>query len=113
MSRSTKPSSLLASYEPPASRLDGSAAAIPGQQPKRHPKHSKSRIRACRMLRLVTAINQKTARFIFPHHLCSNALDLFALSNTDEVGIRSHNHDMTCRTIRPLYSLPGYISRLW
>ena len=65
------------------------------------------------MLGPVTAINQETARFIFAHHLCSNALNLFALSNTDEVGIRPHNHDVTCRTIRPLYSLPDYISRLW
>jgi hypothetical protein len=65
------------------------------------------------MLRLVTTINQETARFIFPHHLCSNALNLFALSNPDEVGVRPHNHDVTCRTIRPLYSLPDHISGLW
>ena len=96
-----------------ASRLDGSAAAIPGQQPKRHPKPSKSHIRARRMLRPVTAINQETTGLIFSHHLCSNALNFFALSNTDEAGIRPHNHDVTCSTIRPLYSLPDDISRLW
>lgn len=65
------------------------------------------------MLGPVTAINQETARLIFTHHLCTDILDLFAFSNTDEIGIRPHDHDVTCRTIRPLYSLPDYISRLW
>ena len=65
------------------------------------------------MLRPVTAINQETTGLIFSHHLCSNALNFFARSNTDEVGIRPHNHDVTCSTIRPLYSLPDDISRLW
>lgn len=65
------------------------------------------------MLGPVTAINQETARLIFAHHLCSNALNLFALSNPDEVGVRPHNHDVTCRTIGPLYSLRDYIPRLW
>ncbi len=44
------------------------------------------------MLRLVTTINQQTTRLIVTHHLCSNALDRFALSNTEEVGIRPHNY---------------------
>ncbi len=43
------------------------------------------------MLRLVTMIDQQTTRLIVTHHLCSNALDLFALSNAEEVGIRPHN----------------------
>ena len=64
------------------------------------------------MLRLVTTINQEAARLIFTHHLCSNALNLFALSNPDEVGVRPHNHDVTCGTIRPLYTLPDHISGL-
>src|ERR1017187_71516 len=92
--------------------LDGSAAAVPEQPPNKHPKDSKSHIRERRMLGPVTTINQKTTRFIFPHHLCSNAVNHFALSNADEPGIRSHDHDVTCRTVRPLYSLRDYISRL-
>ena len=75
-------------------------------------------MRVRRMLVLVTAVNQETAGTSFgiginsSQHLWSNALNLFARPDTDEGGIRPHNHDVTCRTIRPLYTLPDHISGL-
>ena len=71
------------------------------------------------MLRPVTAINQKTTRFILPHHLCSNALDLFGgrwifgFADAYKRVVRSHDHDMARCTVWIVSRLRHHISRLW